>query len=197
MISRRSFLKSAAIAGTGAAVLRGRAWPFAQSPTNLRKFVTSLPGLGPSGANEIGQYIPSATKNTIKFAGLSTDVYKLVATKFNEKMHPDLPGRTNFFGYTDLHTFDQKYLAGVIVATRGTPVLLSVTNWLPSRHILPVDPTIMAGDNGLTVGDLPVNRIVTHLHGGRTPWFSDGTPFQWFTPEGKTGESFMNVPGLP
>ena len=197
MISRRSFLKSAAIAGTGAAVLRGRAWPFAQSPTNLRKFVTSLPGLGPSGANEIGQYIPSATKNTIKFAGLSTDVYKLVATKFNEKMHPDLPGRTNFFGYTDLHTFDQKYLAGVIVATRGTPVLLSVTNWLPNRHILPVDPTIMAGDNGLTVGDLPVNRIVTHLHGGRTPWFSDGTPFQWFTPEGKTGESFMNVPGLP
>ena len=197
MISRRSFLKSAAIAGTGAAVLRGRAWPFAQSPTNLRKFVTSLPGLGPSGANEIGQYIPLATKNTIKFAGLSTDVYKLVATKFNEKMHPDLPGRTNFFGYTDLHTFDQKYLAGVIVATRGTPVLLSVTNWLPNRHILPVDPTIMAGDNGLTVGDLPVNRIVTHLHGGRTPWFSDGTPFQWFTPEGKTGESFMNVPGLP
>ncbi|MGD0213750.1 MAG: multicopper oxidase domain-containing protein [Terriglobales bacterium] len=197
MINRRTFLKSSAIAGTGVLMLRGRAWPFAQSPTNLQKFVTSLPGLGPSGANEIGQYIPLATKNTVKFAGLSTDVYNLAAAEYSELMHPDLPGKTHFFGYTDLHTFDQKYLAGIIVATRDTPVLLSVTNLVPNRHILPVDPTIMAGPNGITVGDLPTNRIATHLHGGRTPWFSDGTPFQWFTPEGKTGSSFMNVPGLP
>ena len=197
MISRRHFLKSTAMAGTGAVMLRGRAWPFAQSPTNLQKFVTSLPGLGPSGANEIGQYIPLATKNTIKFAGLSTDVYNIAVTEFRELMHPDLPGKTSFFGYTDLHTFDQKYLAGVIVAQRGTPVLLSSTNLLPNRHILPVDPTVMAGPNGLMVGDLPVNRVVTHLHGGRTPWFSDGTPFQWYTPDGRHGSSFMNVPGLP
>ena len=185
------------MAGTGAVMLRGRAWPFAQSPTNLRKFVTSLPGLGSSGANEIGQYLPLATKHSINFAGQATDVYNLAATEFSERMHPDLPGRTHFFGYTDLYTLDQKYLAGVIVATQGTPVLLSVTNFLPNRHVLPVDPTVMAGPNGLMVGDLPVNRIVTHLHGGRTPWFSDGTPFQWYTPEGKHGSSFMNVPGLP
>ena len=145
MINRRHFLKSSAMAGTGAVMLRGRAWPFAQSPTNLRKFVTSLPGLGPSGANEIGQYLPLATKNTVKFAGLSTDVYNLAAAKYSQRMHPDLPGRTDFFGYTDLHTFDQKYLAGVIVATQGTPILLSVTNLLPDRHVLPVDPTMMAG----------------------------------------------------
>ena len=112
-------------------------------------------------------------------------------------MHPDLPGKTDFFGYTDLYTFDQKYLAGAIVAKRGTPVLLTVTNLLPNRHILPVDPTMMAGPNGQTVGDLPTNRIATHLHGGATPWFSDGTPFQWFTPTGKHGSSFMNVPGFP
>jgi FtsP/CotA-like multicopper oxidase with cupredoxin domain len=70
-----------------------------------------------------------------------------------------------------------------------------VTNQLPNKHILPVDPTIMAGPNGLMVGDLPVNRICTHLHGGLTPWFSDGTPFQWYTPKGQVGASFMNVPG--
>ncbi len=46
-----------------------------------------------------------------------------------------------------------------------------------------------------TVGQLPLNRIATHLHGGFTPWFSDGTPFQWFTPGGTHGASFMNVPG--
>jgi len=177
--------------------LGGRAWPFAQSPTNIRKFVTSLPGLGPTAGNEIGQYIPLATKHSIKFAGQSTDLYNIAVAPFSERMHPDLPGRTDFFGYTDLSTFDQKYLAGAIVATRGTPVLLTVTNLLPRTHILPSDPTIMAGPNGLTVGDLPLNRIITHLHGGLTPWFSDGTPFQWYTPEGQHGQSFMNVPGFP
>ena len=196
-MNRRDFLKATAVVGAGSVMLRRRAWAFAQSPTNLRKFVTSLPGLGPTGKNEIGQYIPLATKHSVNFAGQTTDVYDLAATKFSERMHPDLPGKTDFFGYTDLCTLDQKYLAGVIVATRGTPVLLTVTNLLPNKHILPVDPTVMAGPNGLMVGNLPVNRIATHLHGGNTPWFSDGTPFQWFTPTGQHGPSFMNVPGLP
>ncbi len=201
MQNRRSFLKSAALAGAGAAFFqtlgKSRAWAFAQSPTNIRKFVVTLPGLGPSGANNIGQYIPLATKRTINFAGKATDLYDVAAAKFKQTMHPDLPGKTHFFGYTDLSTFDQKYLGGAIVAKRGTPVLLTVTNLLPDRHILPVDPTIMAGPKGLMVGDLPVNRIATHLHGGLTPWFSDGTPFQWFTPSGQHGSSFMNVPGVP
>lgn len=184
--NRREFLKRAALAGAGAAMYqtlgKGRAWPFAQSPTNLRKFVTSLPGLGPSAKNEIGQHIPLATKRSINFAGKATDLYNIAAAQFSELMHPDLPGKTDFFGYADLTNFDQKYLAGAIVAKRGTPVLLTVTNLLPNRHVLPVDPTIMAGPNGLMVGDLPTNPIATQLHGGLTPWFSDGTPFQWFTP---------------
>src|ERR1700756_2841371 len=111
--NRRDFLKRAAMAGAGAALYqtmgKGRAWAFAQSPTNLRKFVTSLPGLGPSAKNEIGQYIPLATKHSIKFAGKTTDVYNLAVTQFSQRVYPDLPGRTNFFGYTDLFTFDRKY----------------------------------------------------------------------------------------
>jgi spore coat protein A len=195
MMNRRHFLKSTAMAGTAAMMLRGRAWPFAQSPTNLRKFVTSLPGLGPSGKNEIGQYIPLATKKTINFAGQATDAYNLAVATYSERMHPHLPGKSDFLGYFDLSTYDQKYLGGVIVATKGRPVLLSVANKVANRAIIPVDPTVMAGPNGQTVGDLPLNRIVTHLHGGLTPWFSDGTPFQWYTPNGLTGASFMNVPG--
>ena len=199
--NRREFLKKATMAGAGAALYqtlgKTRAWAFAQSPANLRKFVVSLPGLGPSAKNEIGQYIPLATKHTIQFAGKKTDLYNMVANQFSQFMHPDLPGRTSFFGYTDLFTFDRKYLGAAIVAKRGTPVLLSMTNFLPNRHILPVDPTLMAGPKGLMVGDLPTNRIAVHLHGGATPWFSDGTPFQWYTPLGKHGPSFMNVPGFP
>ena len=153
-----------------------------------------MPGLGPAGANQIGQYIPLATKSTANFAGLSTDIYRLGVKPFGEKMHPDLKKSTQFWGYYDLATGDQKYLAGVIVAKRGTPVLLNVTNQLPNKTLIPVDPTIMASPTQ-TVGQLPLNRIATHLHGGLTPWFSDGTPFQWFDPNGLTGPSFMNVPG--
>jgi hypothetical protein len=115
--NRREFLKKAALAGAGAAFYqtlgKGRAWAFAQSPTNLRKFVTSLPGLGPSAKNEIGQYIPLATKHTVNFAGKATDLYNVAVAPFSELMHPDLPGKTSFFGYADLSTFDQKYSAGL------------------------------------------------------------------------------------
>jgi spore coat protein A, manganese oxidase len=198
MQTRRQFMKLAASAGAGAALYRAlrpaRVWAFAQSPTNIRKFVTALPGLGPAGANKIGQYIPLATKKTTTFAGLSTDVYRLGAKQFGEKMHPDLSGATHFWGYYDLATGDQKYLGGIIVAKRGTPVLLNITNQLPNKQLIPIDLTINAGPN-TTVGDLPLNRIATHLHGGFTPWFSDGTPFQWFAPNGMHGVSFMNVPG--
>jgi len=46
------------------------------------------------------------------------------------------------------------------------------------------------------------NRTAIHLHGGFTPWISDGTPHQWFTPTGTTrnvnrGWSFQNVPDRP
>jgi spore coat protein A, manganese oxidase len=196
MLTRRQLLKTGAAAGTAAGLAWGirRAYPFAQSPTNIRKFVVNLPGLGPSGANQIGQYIPLATKTTANFAGLSTDVYKLEVAQFGEQMHPDLKRATHFWGYYDLATGDQKYLAGVIVAKRGTPVLLNVTNQLPNKELIPVDPTIEASPTQ-TVRQLPLNRIATHLHGGLTPWFSDGTPFQWFTPGGQHGDSFMNVPG--
>jgi FtsP/CotA-like multicopper oxidase with cupredoxin domain len=201
-MSRRKFLRLAAKAGIAAGVATALPWGcsrggsvWGSSPTIIRKFVTSLPGVGPSGANTIGQYLPLATKNTQTFAGLSTDVYNLRVGQFTQTMHPDLPKATTFWGYHDLSTNDQQYLAGVIVAKRGTPVMLNITNQLPNKSIIPVDPTAMAGPNGLMVQDLPMNRIANHLHGGFSPWFSDGTPMQWFDPNGRTGPSFMNVPG--
>jgi spore coat protein A len=138
--------------------------------------------------------LPLATKSSQSFAGKSTDVYRLGVAQFAEQMHPDLPGATHFWGYYDLATADHKYLAGIIVANRGTPVLLNVSNQLPNTALIPVDPTVMVSATQ-TVGQVPLNRIATHLHGGFTPWFSDGTPFQWFDPSGRTGASFMNVPG--
>jgi FtsP/CotA-like multicopper oxidase with cupredoxin domain len=46
------------------------------------------------------------------------------------------------------------------------------------------------------------NRATLHLHGGITPWISDGTPHQWTTPSGENtaypkGVSVSNVPDMP
>ena len=126
--------------------MMARAYPFSQSPTNIRKFVSTLPGLGTAQANNIGQYIPLATKGGPQAVGSKlADVYNLGVKKFGEKMHPDLKKATHFYGYYDLATADQKYLAGVIVAKRGTPVILNVTNQLPNQALIPTDPTVMAG----------------------------------------------------
>ena len=45
------------------------------------------------------------------------------------------------------------------------------------------------------------NRATLHLHGGLTPWISDGTPHQWITPANETtgypeGVSVENVPDM-
>jgi spore coat protein A len=31
-----------------------------------------------------------------------------------------------------------------------------------------------------------------HIHGGHVPWISDGGPFDWWTPDGQHGLSFLN-----
>ena len=46
------------------------------------------------------------------------------------------------------------------------------------------------------------NRATLHLHGGVTPWISDGTPHQWITPAGENtpypeGVSVVDVPDMP
>jgi spore coat protein A len=199
MASRRDFLKMAALAGTGVGLancgaggsapvadnagLSMRAFPFAQSPI-LRKFLLPLPNL------------PTANPNTTIYAG--TDYYRLAAVQFQQQMHPDLPNPTRLWGYMDLTTGRAAYVGPTIMATRNRPVVLQVTNMLPSQHLLPVDATLM-GANGAQ------NRIAVHLHGGFSPWTMDGNPYSWFTPtgsvgatDGSAGMSFLNgVTGSP
>jgi len=116
-----------------------------------------------------------------------------------------------------------RYLGPVIVATKDRPVRIKFTNKLPligagGELFLPVDTTVMgsgpfeinfdpvtkqpypAGTPPM-MGDFSQNRAVLHLHGGRTPWISDGTPHQWITPAGEVtdypkGVSVVNVPDM-
>jgi FtsP/CotA-like multicopper oxidase with cupredoxin domain len=176
--------------------------------TALRKFVDSLPGLNATGANNLGQYIPIAVANTSLYPG--SDYYELGVQLFTEKVHTDLPNPTHFRGYVDLGVAAPapQYLGPLIVAKRDTPVRVRITNQLglgtAGNLFLPVDTTLMgAGDGplGPTAGYYTQNRVSNHLHGAFTPWISDGTPWQWWTPAGETsnylrGASYQNVPDM-
>jgi spore coat protein A len=195
MINRRRFLQ----AGAGAAAVLAwsrRAYPFAQSPTAVKKFLATLPGLGPGGANNYGNYISVLPPDTKTFPG--TDYYQIVAKPFTQQVHPAIP-TTNFLGYADATSGDSRYLGGVIVAKRGTPVKLKVTNLLPASSILPVDPTLVDPTMAAAFGGR-TDRIAVHLHGGLVFWDSDGGPFHWFSnannPGGFVfGPSFINTAG--
>ncbi|WP_345305805.1 multicopper oxidase domain-containing protein [Candidatus Villigracilis saccharophilus] len=58
------------------------------------------------------------------------------------------------------------------------------------------------GEPGIKPNDcFAENRATLHLHGGITPWISDGTPHQWITPAGEAtdypeGVSVKNVPDM-
>lgn len=113
-------------------------------------------------------------------------------------------------------------LGPLIIATAGRPVRIKFTNRLPLTAnggdlFIPVDVTIMgAGMGPLDAMGAPCdpsmpgamcanytqNRATLHLHGGNTPWISDGTPHQWTVPAGETtpfkeGVSTQDVPDMP
>ena len=184
---------------------------FAYSP-NLRKFVNSLPGLGSANANNIGQYIPIATPDTATFPG--ADYYELGISQYSERMHSDLPATgTMLRGYYQINGPDtsKHYLGPLIIAHRDRPVRVKYFNNLQIGSAgnlpLPVDTTIMGAGafigTAFGTGNFTQNRANIHLHGGATPWISDGTPDQWITPAGETtiatyykGLAFQNVPDM-
>ena len=77
---------------------------------------------------------------------------------------------------------------------------IKLVNQLPTGAAgnlpFPVDKTYM-GSTGATDTD---NRTALHMHGGNTPWISDGTPRQWVKPKGEAGPnrgvSAVNVPDM-
>ena len=51
----------------------------------LKKFVDTLPGLGPTGANDLGQYIPVAVPDTTTYPG--SDYYEIAVVQYRMKFH--------------------------------------------------------------------------------------------------------------
>jgi FtsP/CotA-like multicopper oxidase with cupredoxin domain len=145
------------------------------TPGGIRKFVDTLPGLGASAANNLGQYIPVAVPDQNTFPG--ADYYEIAVVQYTEKMHSDLPA-TTLRGYVQLETsvvtgkhytlpggkfgVDQPhYLGPTIVAQKNRPVRITFYNLLPKGAegdlFMPVDSTIMG--SGEAEMEMPYNPV--------------------------------------
>ena len=184
MLSRRSFIKTTAMAGAGVAafgILRPpKAWSFYQTPS-MPLWQTAFRGVGPNA-------IPVAASDGVTTTGATH--YTIKINQFTDQVTPAAGGLgpTTFWGYhpaNPLFAGGQKHLGGIILAQRGQPIQLTFNNNLPASHIIPVDTTIDGAN-------LAQNRAATHLHGGLVPWISDGGPHSWFAPDGSHGPSFLN-----
>ncbi|WML48070.1 fibronectin type III domain-containing protein [Neobacillus sp. PS3-34] len=176
--------------------------------TGIRKFVDGLPGLGADHANNLAQYIPVAVPDKTTYPG--SDYYEISLVEYTEQMHSDLKP-TKLRGYVQTNTTDPtvskpSYLGPMIIADKNRPVRVKFTNKLPTGQggdlFLPVDESFMGAGEGPQGGKYTQNRGLLHLHGGITPWISDGTPHQWITPAGENtpypkGVSVHNVPDMP
>jgi len=185
--------------------------------TGLKKFVDLLPGIpgvssyasasngyhATTGANNLGQSLPLAIADTTTFPG--SDYYEIAETEYTQQLHTGLPA-THLRGYKQLNvpagspSASNQYLGPIIIAQKDRPVRVKLVNQLSTgaagKLQLPVDHTYM----GATGGTDTDNRTALHLHGGNTPWISDGLPREWIKPAGETGPnkgvSATNVPDM-
>jgi FtsP/CotA-like multicopper oxidase with cupredoxin domain len=150
--------------------------------------------------------------------------YPLVNEMVDGTSTPVLEGGQQVYSVTR-----PQWLGPMIAATKDKPVRLVFHNLLPTGAggdlFIPTDSTFMGAgmgpmamtppvDNGSVLDGVrnPVcdqspkpadcykdNRQVLHLHGGITPWISDGTPHQWITPAGENTQwpQGVGVQGVP
>ncbi|HYL15064.1 MAG TPA: hypothetical protein VEV41_18635 [Terriglobales bacterium] len=179
--------------GSGAVVLATIGAPLTPG-TGIRKFVDTLTL---PLAN-----LPLGVPDTTTFPG--SDFYVIALQEYTTKMHTDLPP-TRLRGYVQLNNGTTgapppiSYLGPTILAQKNRPVRVLFKNMLPigagGNLFIPVDTTYMGAGAPYTQ-----NRATLHLHGGATPWISDGTPHQWTAPAGEAGpargDSVQMVPDM-
>jgi spore coat protein A len=95
--------------------------------------------------------------------------YEAAMKETKHYLHSELP-ETTIWGYEGI------FPGPTIEVESGEKVYIKWINWLPNRHILPIDHSVHGAGT-----DVPDVRAVVHLHGGRTEPESDGYPDAWFT----------------
>ena len=202
-ITRRQFMKGAAVLGAGMAlplkfgVMDSHA--FYQSP-GLAKWIMTLRG---AGLNPTG--IPVALPDVSPAHITGVKHYTINIVSFTDTLHTG-QGPTALWGFNPTRALNPAnppvplsnptptHLGGIIIAERGVPIQITFRNKLtsdgtpfgvPLKSIIPVDTTIPGANQAQ-------NRTAIHLHGGLVPWISDGGPFDWWAPNGTHGLSFLN-----
>ncbi len=114
-----------------------------------------------------------------------------IATITTHHMHPFTAGQKVM-----LHGFTPAEYNGEFTVL---PTGLDARHFQVALKKAPGGPATVVGEAAEMYTE---NRAVVHLHGGRTPWISDGTPHQWITPAGENtsypqGVSVQEVPDMP
>ncbi len=189
-VTRRQFLKRTIAVGAVASVgglgnlLVPRAAHAVNNSDRLAKWIQPIRGLTALG-DPNGIPVLNGVADPV-FA--NTTLYQVTAGEFTDQLHPQL-GPTTLWGYWDsTKPTVRRHLGGVIITQRNQAARIRFTNTLPAQHIIPVDTTVPGANQAQ-------NRIAVHLHGGFIPWITDGGPFDWWTPTGASGLSFLNGPG--
>jgi len=161
------------------------------------------------------KYIPVAIPDTTTYA--DADYYEIELGQYTQQLHSELGPTTirgyRQTNTTNTYVNGFHYLGPVILATKDKPVRIKFTNALPAgvggKLSVPVDTSIMGSGDflinfdpvtksllnpnnpadplSMISGNFTENRATLHLHGGHSPWISDGTPHQWVAPAGELG----------
>ncbi len=122
----------------------------------LKKFVDTLPGLTPAGANSYGEYIPVAVPDTTTYPG--ADYYEIAVVQYRQQFSSQLPP-TLLRGYVQLSTAVTKTLLDSTGSLVDGQVPLSNANLDPAGADTPIvgytgldkphylGPTIIASKN--------------------------------------------------
>ncbi len=180
----------------------------------IKKFVNELPGLGAGAANNLGQYIPVAVPDTTTYPGTDYYEIELVeyTEQMHSDLPPttlrgyrQAGGPANYLGPAIVAQKDRPVrilFRNLLPTGAGGNLFIPVDSTVMGSGMTPaghewvmmnpeVDPQnpMCSGPGkdalvaqGLCYAD---NRAIIHLHGGISPWISDGTPHQWITPAGE------------
>ena len=142
----------------------------------IRKFVDTLPGLTPAGANTFadgspGNYIPVAVADTTTYPG--TDYYEIALVQYRQKFHSDLPA-TLLRGYVQLSTSVVPGAQIPLTNANLDPATAAAPALLPSgAQAIGVDQPRYLGPTIVATKDKPVRILFRNL----LPTGSDGNLF--------------------
>ena len=201
------------------------------TPGGIRKFVDTLPGLGEGAANNLGQYIPVAVPDTTTYPGSDYYVIELgqYTEKMHSDLPPTLlrgyrqanmSGTPfNYLGPTIVAQKDRPVrilFRNTLPTGTGGDLFLPTDSTIMGSGMGPMEMMEEPADAGSVMDEVrnPMcsedpkghhcfkdNRGTLHLHGGNSPWISDGTPHQWTTPANEDtpwpkGVSVVDVPDM-